>query len=95
MIVLQAYIKVKPEKREEFLSEAQSLVQHSRAEEGNAQYDLFEKVGEENTFVMLEQWKDEAAMKFHNETAHFQGFVAKGKELLSAPLDVVRTELSE
>ncbi|MCY9417459.1 antibiotic biosynthesis monooxygenase, partial [Bacillus inaquosorum] len=34
-------------------------------------------------------------MKFHNETAHFQEFVAKGKELLSAPLDVVRTELSE
>lgn len=43
MIVLQAYIKVKPEKREEFLSEAQSLVQHSRAEEGNAQYDYSKK----------------------------------------------------
>ncbi|PRS06208.1 antibiotic biosynthesis monooxygenase [Bacillus atrophaeus] len=95
MIVLQAYMKVKQEKREEFLAEAQSLLSHSRAEEGNVQYDLFEKVGEENTFVMLEQWKDEAAMKFHNETAHFQGFVAKGKEFLSAPLDVFRTELGE
>lgn len=59
------------------------------------QYDLFEKIGEENTFVMLEQWKDEEAMKSHNATDHFQGFVAKAKDLLSAPLDVVRTELSE
>ncbi|MBT2573224.1 antibiotic biosynthesis monooxygenase [Bacillus sp. ISL-51] len=95
MIVLQAYMKVKPEKREEFLGEAQSLVHHSRAEEGNVQYDLFEKAGEENTFVMLEKWKDEEAMKFHNGTEHFQGFVAKGKELLNAPLDVVRTELAD
>ena len=95
MIVLQAYMKVKADKREEFLGEAQSLVQHSRAEEGNVQYELFEKIGEEKTFVMLEQWKDEEAMKSHNATDHFQGFVAKAKDLLSAPLDVVRTELSE
>ncbi|MEC1260665.1 putative quinol monooxygenase [Bacillus swezeyi] len=92
MIVLQAYMKVKPEKRESFLESVHPLLKHSRAEAGNAQYQLFEDVENANTFVMLEQWKDEEALNAHNQTEHFQTFVQAAGDLLAEPLNVVRTQ---
>ncbi len=41
-----------------------------------------------NAFTMVEEWKDAAAVDFHNKSAHFQAFVAAAKELLAAPLQV-------
>lgn len=41
-----------------------------------------------NAFTMVEEWKDAAAVDFHNKSAHFQTFVAAAKELLAAPLQV-------
>ncbi|WFA05772.1 MULTISPECIES: putative quinol monooxygenase [Bacillus] len=92
MIVLQAYMKVKPEKRDSFLESIQPLLKHSRAESGNAQYELFENTEEANTFVMLEQWKDQEALDAHNQTEHFQTFVKQAGDLLAEPLNVVRTQ---
>ncbi|WP_268503841.1 putative quinol monooxygenase, partial [Bacillus paralicheniformis] len=44
-----------------------------------------------NTFVMLEQWKDQNAIDAHNQTEHFQAFVQAAGDLLSEPLNVVKT----
>ena len=95
MIVLQAYMKVKPEKRDAFLESVQPLLKHSRAEAGNAQYQLFEDTEHANTFVMLEQWKDQDALDAHNQTDHFQAFVQAAGDLLSEPLNVVKTHTTD
>ncbi|MFD1175793.1 putative quinol monooxygenase [Paenibacillus puldeungensis] len=37
---------------------------------------------------MIEQWKDQEAVAAHNASSHFQSFVAKAPQYLTAPLQV-------
>ncbi|MGQ3480727.1 putative quinol monooxygenase [Paenibacillus sp. TY11] len=88
MIIIHADMKVLPEKRETFLQQTQGLISASQAEEGNVRYTLMQDLNDPNAFTMVEEWKDAAAVDFHNKSAHFQAFVAAAKELLAAPLQV-------
>ncbi|MFB5269746.1 putative quinol monooxygenase [Paenibacillus enshidis] len=88
MIIIHADLKVLAEKRETFLALMQGLVKASQAEEGNQRYTLMQDVEDENSFTVVEEWKDQAAVDFHNQTAHFQSFVAAVPECLAAPLQV-------
>ncbi|MEC0232766.1 putative quinol monooxygenase [Paenibacillus kribbensis] len=88
MVIIHADMKVLPEKREVFLQQTQGLISASQAEEGNVRYTLMQDLNDPNAFTMVEEWKDAAAVDFHNKSAHFQTFVAAAKELLAAPLQV-------
>ena len=74
MIVLHAFIKVDPNHRIPFLEQAQQIMKHSKAEEGNNSYHLYEDTIEPNSFVMLEEWDDLAAIEYHNHTEHYKAF---------------------
>jgi len=88
MIIVHATLHVNPAKEAEFLEAMKPLVQGSQAEEGNVAYDLHKAVGKENTYMMVEVWRDQAATASHNSSEHFTKFVASASEYLSAPLDV-------
>lgn len=90
MIIIHAEIKVKAERRDEFLEQSAQLVQASQTEKGNISYRLFEEAGIPNTFMMVEEWKDDEAVKSHNQAEHFQAFGRMAAELLDAPLAVKR-----
>ncbi|MDF7676893.1 putative quinol monooxygenase [Neisseriaceae bacterium ESL0693] len=45
------------------------LVAASRKDQGCLQYDVFRKA---DGFVFIEHWQDEAALKAHEATPHFQ-----------------------
>jgi quinol monooxygenase YgiN len=86
MIIIHANLNVLPEKREVFLGLTKELVKASQAEEGNQRYTLMQDVNDPNKFTVVEEWKDQAAVDFHNQTAHFQSFVAAVPECLAEPL---------
>lgn len=88
MIIIHAGLKVNPERREQFLAEVKELLAATHAEEGNLSYELYENAGEENAFIMVEQWRDADAVSSHNASPHFTEFAAKAGEFLTAPLDV-------
>lgn len=88
MIIIHAGLKVNPQRREQFLVEAQSLLAATHAEEGNISYELYEQAGEANSFMMIETWRDAEAVSSHNTSPHFTAFSAKAGEFLTAPLDV-------
>ncbi|MFB5676471.1 putative quinol monooxygenase [Paenibacillus terreus] len=88
MIIIHANLNVLPEKREAFLKLTEELVKASQAEEGNQRYTLMQDVNDPNKFTMVEEWKDQAAVDFHNQTTHFQSFVAAAPECLAEPLQV-------
>lgn len=88
MIIIHATFHVNPVKEKEFLEGMQLLVAGSQAEEGNISYDLHKAVGQENVYTMVEVWAGQEAISLHNESAHFQKFVASASEYLTAPLDV-------
>ncbi|MFS0653879.1 putative quinol monooxygenase [Bacillus sp. 179-C3.3 HS] len=89
MIIIHAGMTIQPDKEHIFLEEINSLIKASQAEEGNVSYNLLKDTEKENAYLMVEVWKDDAAVQSHNASPHFQAFVAKAKELLAAPLDVV------
>jgi quinol monooxygenase YgiN len=74
MVVLNVHYFTKPGKRAEFYEAVNKLEvpQKSRAEEGNIKYDYYMSIDNEDEILLVENWKDEAAFRFHTEQAHFK-----------------------
>ncbi|KAA8997205.1 antibiotic biosynthesis monooxygenase [Paenibacillus spiritus] len=88
MFIIHARMTVKPEAQAEFLEAVRTLLTATRAEEGNLSYDLYESAERPGDFVMVEVWKDGAAVQAHNASPHFQAFAGQASSYLTAPLDV-------
>lgn len=88
MIIVHAVFHINPTKQEGFLEEIHSLIHASREESGNVSYNLYKDTEQENTFTMVEVWKDMEAVGSHNTSEHFTSFVAKAQNYLTAPLDI-------
>ncbi|WP_371018364.1 putative quinol monooxygenase [Pseudalkalibacillus sp. JSM 102089] len=95
MIIIHAGLQINPAKEEEFLKEVTTLIEAARNEEGNISYTLSKEVEKENTYKMIEAYKDMAAVEAHNQSAHFQTFVGKAPEYLVAPLEVKLYDATE
>lgn len=74
-IKIVAKFTVTPDTRKEVLASILKCAEHSRAEEGNIHYDVTESVSNPEIIVILEEWKSQAAIDFHNSTAHFKELV--------------------
>ncbi|PZP51601.1 MAG: antibiotic biosynthesis monooxygenase [Pseudopedobacter saltans] len=61
----------------------------SRAEEGNNYYDLTESINDENILVILEEWKSQEAIDFHNSTDHFKELIASVTGKADVTIDVL------
>lgn len=71
------------------------LVNASRAEAGNIVYDHFKKLGSSNEYAIIEHWRDQAAVDFHNQTPHFQEFLAHiGNYLATEPV-ILRVDVAD
>lgn len=86
MIIIHAEMKVNREVEAEFLESVQELIEASRAEAGNVSYKLLKDTDQDDTYLMIEQWKDQEAVAAHNASSHFQAFVAQATKFLTAPL---------
>ena len=67
-------------------SSLRQLVPPSQAEAGCLQYNLHRHQDQPNRFIMVEQWRDAAALSAHQQTAHFKHFVDTCGSLLE-PVD--------
>ncbi|QNG61664.1 antibiotic biosynthesis monooxygenase [Bacillus sp. PAMC26568] len=95
MIIIHAFLKVNPEQREAFLELAKDVVVHSQAEEGNISYQHYEDTVQRNTFVFLEEWKDQVATEFHSGTTHYKKFIEGIRPILLEPAHVKRYTATE
>lgn len=86
MIIIHAEMKVNREVEAGFLESVQELIEASRAEAGNVSYKLLKDTDQDDTYLMIEQWKDQEAVAAHNASSHFQAFVAQAAKFLTAPL---------
>jgi len=75
MISIVAKFIVKEGEEENFLAMTEGLVAASQNEEGCIEYALHKDVKNARTYCMLEKWKDQAAIDFHNNTPHFTSTV--------------------
>lgn len=95
MIIINVLLKVKPEKREEFLVFVEDLVNKSRQDEGAIFYDCLESLDMKNQFMIIENWRDQAAVDLHNETDHLKKFIAEIDQYLAADKELKKVVYSE
>jgi quinol monooxygenase YgiN len=88
MISITAIIKSKPENITEVQNMLHHLVTETRKEGACARYDLHNI---ENTFIIWEEWKNQAGLDVHNNQSYLQDFIAKSESLVSAPIRVYKT----
>ncbi|WP_053031976.1 putative quinol monooxygenase [Staphylococcus haemolyticus] len=82
MIIINAKLKVSEEHREAYLDLMTNLVKHAREE-----YSHYEDVAERNTFVVVENYKDQDAVEAHNHSEHFKVFSENiGKYITEKPV---------
>lgn len=77
MKVINASFFIKGNQRENFLSDTKELISETRKEEGCLAYNLYESLEERNTFIMVENWKDQFAIDIHNQNPLLQNFISK------------------
>lgn len=73
----------------EFLAACNVLVEESNKEAGCIAYDLFASTTRDDVFVMVETWKDDEAIEFHNSTEHFKAGIEKLGKLCSSKVEVL------
>lgn len=74
-IRIVATLIAKPEHTATIHRAVERVVEPSRQEVGNIQYDLHEEIGHKGTYVFFEVWASQEAVDHHNNTVHFQNFV--------------------
>jgi len=77
-----AVMKVKPEAIKEIMPIFQALVQGSQEEDGCISYNLHQDINDSTRFVMLEEWKSQEAIDFHNTTEHYKKFKELSKDII-------------
>jgi quinol monooxygenase YgiN len=78
MICLNVLLTVRPGTEAEVASMFKPLAEASRKEPGCLMYIAHQHQEDPTRFLVYEQYKDEAALDAHRNSAHFQKYAANG-----------------
>jgi quinol monooxygenase YgiN len=81
----------RPGKAPEFREELVRVVEPSRAEDGCVAIHVFESLREPLVFAIHSEWADEAAFELHARLPHTVRFLKAAAELLTHPVQGLRT----
>jgi quinol monooxygenase YgiN len=76
-------LRCEPADRERVRELALQFVQPARAEEGCLYYHLHQKVGEPDTFFIIDGWANQAAVEAHAGNSHVAGVMKELGPLLT------------
>ncbi len=89
MKALVVSLKVKPDKREQFLAAAQDDSTCSvRDEPGCVRFDVLQDASDENHFFFYEVYQDDAAISQHRTMPHYARWSKAAAECLDGAADV-------
>ncbi|MEL1265121.1 putative quinol monooxygenase [Pseudoxanthomonas putridarboris] len=89
-LTLIAFIRAKPGRGDELGRRLGTLVEPSRAEAGNINYDLHRSNDDPDVWVLYENWHAAADLASHFEQPYMKAFVAALPEVLEGEMDLRR-----
>ncbi len=92
MISLIAKLPIKEGKVEEAIAAFKELMVQVAKEEGTLSYTLNRNQSNPNTLVVMERYKDKAALDAHSSSPHFKAFFAKSRELMGGKPEITVME---
>lgn len=75
MLLLTAYIEVRPEDREAIAAALPAVIAATRAEDGCEEYGCYEDTQQRGRYVFVERWRDPEALDRHLETPHMAAWM--------------------
>ena len=92
MYAIFVTVKVKPDKRQQFLEVIEhDTIASERDEPGCMRFNVLQDADDENTYYFYEVYKDETAFQAHTQTPHLQAWRAAAAEVLVAPSTRITT----
>jgi (4S)-4-hydroxy-5-phosphonooxypentane-2,3-dione isomerase len=86
VIALFVSLKVKPDRRAEFLAAAEDdSICSVRDEAGCLRFDVYQDPADENRFFFHEVYRDQAALDAHRTMPHFARWSAASAQVLAEP----------
>ncbi|MGQ0481698.1 MAG: putative quinol monooxygenase [Pseudonocardia sp.] len=89
-LTIVATMKAKGGKRDELRAALESLLEPTRAEDGNVQYDLHQGVDDPDVFVFYEIWSSAEHLGQHMQSPHLQKALGGLPELVDGELSLVQ-----
>lgn len=92
MITHLVHITTRPSEHDRFVAAAKALRDASVQEEGNIEYTLWAPLDGGSEVVVVERWRDQAAVEAHHDAEHMGTFRAAVKGAVAAPPRSTRAE---
>jgi quinol monooxygenase YgiN len=90
LVTVIATLKAKSGREDELRAALISLVEPTRSEDGNVNYDLYESPEQPGLFYFYENWRSLDALGKHAQSPAMQAAMAKTGELLDGPPTITR-----
>ena len=92
MYAIFVTVKVKPDKREQFLTAIEAdAIASERDEPGCSRFNVLQDAADENTYYFYEVYMDEAAFQAHTRTPHLAAWRAAAAEVCEGPSTLITT----
>merc|ERR1712117_533356 len=83
MVEVRVHAAFTVKNEEEFLREAQKMIDATQAEKGCIHYQLYRENGKQGAFAMIETWTTQEDLVNHSKSEHVKNFQASQKENVS------------
>ena len=87
IIVLAKVVPKDDEAKDQIITFSRVLIENSKAEEGNVDYNLYENTSEDS-LMFVEQWNSIETLQKHMQTDHFIKFGQNIAELVACELEI-------
>jgi (4S)-4-hydroxy-5-phosphonooxypentane-2,3-dione isomerase len=85
MVIIHVHIKVQADQIESFKRATVDNAQNSVQEPGCLVFDVVQRVDDPSLFVLVEAYRDEAAVNAHRSTEHYQRWRSVAEPLMAEP----------
>jgi autoinducer 2-degrading protein len=85
LVVVQVHVHVVPDGVEAFRAAARTNAESSVREPGVVRFDVIQQVDDPTRFVLVEVYRDAAAVAAHKETAHYLAWRDAVADLMAEP----------
>jgi autoinducer 2-degrading protein len=93
MIAMWIKVRIKPDKRQQFLDVIEHDALHSEGDEpGCVRFNVLHDAEDENVYYFYEVYKDAAAQAAHQAAPHYDVWAKARDEVLDGPAERIRTE---
>ena len=90
MLIVQVFVRVKPECVEDFKAASLDNARHSILEPGIARFDVIQQSDDPTRFVLVEVYRTVEATAQHKETAHYARWRDAVADLMAEPRSSVK-----